>query len=54
MESLRVFSSIQQPFIWSSFISKYNGVDPETSGTSVNNGVTPATKVFTVGINAKF
>ncbi|MDI9859769.1 TonB-dependent receptor [Flectobacillus rhizosphaerae] len=54
MESLRVFSSIQQPFIWSSFISKYNGVDPETSGTSVNNGITPATKVFTVGINAKF
>lgn len=54
MESLRIFSSIQQPFIWSSFISKYNGVDPETSGTSVNNGITPATKVFTVGINAKF
>ena len=54
MESLRIFSSIQQPFIWSSFISKYNGVDPETSGTAVNNAVTPATKVFTVGINAKF
>ncbi|MDI9874317.1 SusC/RagA family TonB-linked outer membrane protein [Flectobacillus rivi] len=54
MESLRLFSSIQQPFIWSSFISKYNGVDPETSGTSVNNGVTPSTRVFTVGINAKF
>lgn len=54
MESLRLFSSIQQPFIWSSFISKYNGVDPETSGTSVNNGATPSTRVFTVGINAKF
>ncbi|MGX7690198.1 SusC/RagA family TonB-linked outer membrane protein [Flectobacillus roseus] len=54
MESLRIFSSIQQPFIWSSFISKYNGVDPETSGTAVNNGITPSTKVFTVGINAKF
>ncbi|MEA5137996.1 SusC/RagA family TonB-linked outer membrane protein [Arcicella rigui] len=54
MESLRLFSSIQQPFIWSKFISKYNGVDPETSGTAVNSGITPATKVFTVGINAKF
>ncbi len=54
MESLRIFSSIQQPFIWSSFISKYNGVDPETSGTAVDNSITPATKVFTIGINAKF
>ena len=54
MESLRIFSSIQQPLIWSKFISKYNGVDPETSGTAVDNGITPATKVFTVGINAKF
>lgn len=54
MESLRLFSSIQQPKIWSQFISKYNGVDPETSGTAVNNGITPATKVFTLGLNAKF
>ena len=54
MESLRVFSSIQQPFIWSTYRSKYNGVDPETSGTSVSNGVTPATSVVTFGINVKF
>jgi len=54
LESLRVFTSIQQPKIWSSFISKYNGVDPETNGTAVNNGVTPATKVWTFGLNVKF
>ncbi len=54
LESLRVFTSIQQPKIWSSFISKHNGVDPETSGTTINNGITPATKVWTVGLNVKF
>ncbi len=62
MESLRLFASIQQPFIWAEFRSKYNGVDPEaaisssTSNpiTAVNNGITPATRVFTFGINAKF
>lgn len=54
MESLRLFSSIQQPFIWSTYRSKYNGVDPETSGTSVNDGVTPATSVITLGLNVKF
>ncbi|MEA5457642.1 TonB-dependent receptor [Arcicella sp. LKC2W] len=54
MESLRVFSSIQQPFIWSTYRSKYNGVDPETSGTTVSSGVTPATRVVTLGLNVKF
>ena len=54
MESLRLFSSIQQPFIWSSYRSKYNGVDPETSGTTVNSDVTPATRIVTLGLNVKF
>ena len=54
METLRLFSSIQQPKIWSTYRTKYNGVDPETSGTAVNSGVTPATKVITVGLNVKF
>ena len=60
-ESVRFFSSIQQPFIWSEFRSKYNGVDPEatitssaTGITSVNNGITPATRVVTFGFNFKF
>ena len=54
MESLRLFSSIQQPFIWSSYRSKYNGVDPETSGTTVSSDVTPATRIVTLGLNVKF
>ena len=54
MESLRIFSSIQQPFIWSSYRSKYNGVDPETAGNRVDRDVTPATTITTIGLNAKF
>jgi TonB-linked SusC/RagA family outer membrane protein len=55
IESLRIFSSIQQPKIWSTYISKYNGVDPEVSENgSTNGGVTPATKIVTFGLNLKF
>ncbi len=61
MESLRLYMSIQQPKIWSEYRSKYNGIDPEATITSsgngitaVNNGVTPATSVTTVGLNVRF
>jgi TonB-linked SusC/RagA family outer membrane protein len=55
IESLRLYSSIQQPRIWSSYMSKYNGVDPEVNeGASTGGGITPATKVVTVGLNVKF
>jgi TonB-linked SusC/RagA family outer membrane protein len=55
IESLRLFSSIQQPKIWASYISKYNGVDPEVAeGASTGGGVTPATSVTTFGLNVKF
>lgn len=55
MQSLKVYTSIQQPVIWSSFRSKHNGVDPETTSLSTGGkDVTPATSVFTIGINAKF
>jgi TonB-linked SusC/RagA family outer membrane protein len=54
MESLRLFSSVQQPKIWSSYRTKYNGVDPETQTQIVERNVTPAIKVVTVGLNVKF
>ncbi len=61
VESVRIFSSIQQPKIWSKYLTKYNGVDPEaaitssaTGTTEVNNGVTPSTTVTTFGLNIKF
>jgi len=54
LASLRVYASIQQPFIFSKYRSKENGVDPETSNGNVNNDVTPATQVSTFGLNIKF
>ncbi|UBM58035.1 TonB-dependent receptor [Marinilongibacter aquaticus] len=55
MQSLRVYTSIQQPFIFSKFISKYNGVDPETDiDAGLNGNVSPATWIATFGLNIKF
>lgn len=55
MSSLRLYSSIQQPFIFSPFISKYSGSDPETDiDASLDGNVTPATWTATIGINVKF
>ena len=54
LQSLRLYTSIQQPFIFSSYRSKYNGVDPETTNGNVNGGFTPATRVATFGLNVKF
>ncbi|MEY3918544.1 MAG: hypothetical protein RLZZ132_880 [Bacteroidota bacterium] len=54
LASLRLFASIQQPFIFSNYRSKENGVDPETSNGNVENNVTPATSVSTFGLNIKF
>lgn len=54
LQSLRLFTSIQQPFIFSTYRSKYNGVDPETSNGTISNGVVPATRVTTFGLNVKF
>jgi TonB-linked SusC/RagA family outer membrane protein len=60
-ESIRLFSSIQQPKIWSSYLTKYNGVDPEAAITSSATGLTgvtsdftPSTTVTTFGLNIKF
>ena len=54
MESLRLFTSIQQPYIWSDYRSKYNGVDPETQTNTVERNVTPAVMTTTFGLNVKF
>jgi TonB-linked SusC/RagA family outer membrane protein len=62
MTSLRVFSSIQQPFIFSEYRTKYKGIDPEVeldNGNSnanqgINSDLAPATRIITFGINARF
>jgi len=50
---LRIFTSIQNPYIWSEYRSKYKGIDNETEGT-VNQDQTPSVRQITFGINAKF
>jgi TonB-linked SusC/RagA family outer membrane protein len=62
MQSLRIYSSIQQPFIFSQYRSKYKGIDPEVeldngnsnSNRGISADLSPATRVITFGINAKF
>ncbi|MDP3667355.1 MAG: SusC/RagA family TonB-linked outer membrane protein, partial [Sediminibacterium sp.] len=52
MQSFRLYLNVQQPFIFAIYRSKYKGIDPE--GDRQLNGDTPATSLFTFGINAKF
>jgi len=55
MQSLRVYTSVQQPAIFSSFISKYGGSDPETDfDARLDGNVTPAVWSATFGLNVKF
>lgn len=48
-QNLRVYASIQQPFIFAPYRQNEKGIDPEY--TSAN---TPATTMYSFGINAKF
>ena len=55
MQSLRIYSSIQQPLIFSPFISKYNGIDPETPfDDNLDGNVSPSTWTATIGLNVTF
>ncbi len=62
LSSLRLYSSIQQPFIFSEYRSRHKGIDPEVfidgeqgiEGGVVNANVSPPVTSFTFGINAKF
>ena len=49
IQSLRVYLSAQNPFVFSAYTSKYNGIDPENPTTS-----TPPFRTFLVGLNVKF
>jgi TonB-linked SusC/RagA family outer membrane protein len=62
MESLRVFASIQQPFIFADYITTHKGIDPETfldgeqgvGGGDINSNIAPATRITTFGLNIRF
>ena len=53
ISGLRLYASIQQPFIFAQYRSKYKGIDPETTDV-VNAGQTPSVRQVTFGLNAKF
>lgn len=53
MQSLRIYISAQQPLIlFSSYVNKYHGIDPEIDRSIGVN--TPQIKTFMVGLTAKF
>lgn len=62
MDGLRIYASIQQPFIFSEYITKYKGMDPETyvdgeqgvGGGDINASISPAARIITFGLNIKF
>jgi len=49
MQSLRLYVSAQNPFVFSPYTSKFNGIDPEFPTTS-----TPPVRTFLAGLNLKF
>ena len=60
--SLRVYSSIQNPFIFSEYRTVHKGIDPETfmdgeqgvEAGAITANVTPPVVQFTFGVNVKF
>jgi len=62
MESLRIYGSVQQPFIFSEYRTVHKGIDPETfidteqgvDGGTINANIAPAVTQYTFGINARF
>ncbi len=62
LQSLRVYSSVQQPFIFAEYRTRFKGIDPETQidgeqgvgGGEINANISPAVRNVTFGISAKF
>ncbi|RIW15874.1 TonB-dependent receptor [Algoriphagus lacus] len=62
LSSLRLYTSIQNPFIFSEYRKVHKGIDPEVfidgeqgvEGGVVNSNVTPPVVQYTFGISAKF
>jgi hypothetical protein len=62
LSSLRLYTSIQNPFIFAEYRSVHKGIDPEVfmdgeqgvGAGLVNANITPPTVQYTFGINAKF
>ena len=49
-QNARVYFTVQNPFV----ITKYDGLDPEISGSGVDNNIYPRPRVFMLGLNLNF
>lgn len=47
--SLRLYASVQNPFIFAPYIQRHNGIDPESPVTD-----TPLSRLFMMGVNVSF
>jgi TonB-linked SusC/RagA family outer membrane protein len=62
LRSLRLYSSVQNPFIWSEYRRVHKGIDPETfmdgeqgvEAGAITANVTPPVVQYTFGVNVKF
>jgi TonB-linked SusC/RagA family outer membrane protein len=62
LSSLRLYSSIQNPFIFSEYRNVHKGIDPETfidgeqgvEGGAINANIAPPVVQYTFGVNVKF
>ena len=64
VRSLRIYASVQNPFIIAEYRSKYYGVDPEIGTTpsgngqeriaSMERGIVPSSRMALIGLNLKF
>lgn len=48
-QAIRIYGSIQNPFMYSSYVQKHNGIDPE-----IPTADTPLSRLFMAGINITF
>ncbi|MDR3119415.1 MAG: TonB-dependent receptor [Mediterranea sp.] len=49
-QNARVYVTVQNPFV----ITKYDGIDPEISGSGIDNNIYPRPRVFMLGLNLNF
>lgn len=49
-QSARIYATVQNPFV----ITKYSGLDPEISGSGVDNNIYPRPRVFMLGLSLNF
>jgi len=53
MQSLRIYATAQQPLVFSSYVSKHKGIDPEVN-PDITGVETPSFSQYLLGVNVRF